>query len=62
MKPADNGQRCGRSTRARFNHGRTEQIKELLGTLRVDGWENFEKLVYIKLLIEKLIAAETKEG
>ena len=42
------------------------RIKELLGTLRVDGWENFEKLVYIKLLIEKLIsekmAAETKEG
>jgi len=42
------------------------KIKELLGTLRVDGWENFEKLVYIKLLIEKLIsekmAAETKEG
>lgn len=42
------------------------RIKELLGTLRVDGWENFEKLVYIKLLIEKLIsekmAVETKEG
>lgn len=42
------------------------KIKELLGTLRVDGWENFEKLVYIKLFIEKLIsekmAAEMKEG
>ncbi len=42
------------------------KIKELLGTLRVDGWENFEKLVYIKLLIEKLmtktIADKTEEG
>ena len=39
-----------------------KKIKELLGTLHVDGWENFEKLFYIKLLIEKLISAETKEG
>lgn len=35
------------------------KIKELLGTLRVDGWDNFEKLVYIKLLIEKLMKPET---
>lgn len=38
------------------------KIKELLGTLRVDGWENFEKLVYIKLLIEKLIAGGNEGG
>ena len=62
MKPADSGQRCGRSMRVRFKMEELNKIKELLGTLRVDGWENFEKLVYIKLLIEKLIAAETKEG
>lgn len=37
------------------------KIKELLGTLRVDGWENFEKLVYIKLLIEKMMKPETAE-
>ena len=38
------------------------KIKELLGTLRVEGWENFEKRFYIKQLIDNLISAETKEG
>ena len=36
-----------------------KKIKELLGTLHVDGWENFEQLVYIKMLIEKLMKPET---
>lgn len=32
-----------------------KKILEILGTLNVSGWENIEKLVYIKLIIEKMI-------
>lgn len=33
-------------------------IFNTLGSMRVDGWENFEKLVYVKLLIEELMKEE----
>lgn len=33
-------------------------ILNTLGSMRVDGWENYEKLVYVKLLIEELIKDE----
>lgn len=32
-----------------------KKILELLGTLNISGWENIEKLVYIKLLLEKMM-------
>ena len=38
-----------------------KQIYAVIGTLKVEGWENYEKLVYIKLLIDKLIK-ETEES
>lgn len=31
------------------------QIYNIIGTLRVDGWENYEKLTYIKFMLEKLM-------
>lgn len=33
-------------------------ILNTLGSMRVDGWENFEKLVYVKLLVEELMKEE----
>lgn len=35
-------------------------ILNTLGSMRVDGWENHEKLVYIKLLIEELMKNNEK--
>lgn len=35
-------------------------ILNTLGSMRVDGWENHEKLVYVKLLIEELMKDEGK--
>lgn len=35
-------------------------ILNTLGSMRVDGWENLEKLVYIKLLIEELMKNNEK--
>lgn len=31
------------------------KLYNVLDALRVDGWENFERLLYAKLLIEQLI-------
>lgn len=38
-----------------------EQIRQVLGTLKVDGWENYEKLVYVKLILDKLIKGKKEE-
>lgn len=35
-----------------------EQIISILGSMRVDGMANFEKLVYVKLLLENLKVKE----
>lgn len=40
-----------------------EQIISILGSMRVDGMANFEKLVYVKLLLENLkVKEETDVG
>ncbi len=31
------------------------RLYNVLDALKVDGWENFERLVYAKLIIEQLI-------
>lgn len=38
------------------------KVLELLGTLNVSGWENIEKLVYIKLIIEKMMKEDANGG
>lgn len=35
-------------------------ILNTLGSMRVDGWENHEKLVYVKLLLEELMKDDEK--
>lgn len=35
-------------------------IMNTLGSMRVDGWENHEKLVYVKLLLEEIMKDEGK--